>query len=135
MLMPIDGTLRRNERYRGNRAGLKKTAPARERGRILPELRLGEICADRIKPRDLSGSERNQRLRAIILRSGGVGLSKALQLADTPYRGGQDLGLKSKNPLSAAMRRECGEKPNEPVRRNHENASFRSTRDGPPGKQ
>ena len=29
MLMPIDGTLRRNERYRGNRAGLKKTAPAR----------------------------------------------------------------------------------------------------------
>jgi hypothetical protein len=75
MLMPADGTLRRNERYRGNRAGLKKTATVRERGRILPELRLGDICADRIKPRDLSGSGRNQRLRAIILRSGGVGLS------------------------------------------------------------
>src|SRR6202171_6670477 len=40
--------------------------------RILPELRLAEICADRIKPRDFEGSAPNQRRLAIIFRSGGV---------------------------------------------------------------
>jgi hypothetical protein len=41
-------------------------------GRILPELSLAEICADRIKPRDFEGSAPNQRRLAIIFRSGGV---------------------------------------------------------------
>jgi hypothetical protein len=40
--------------------------------RIFPELRLGEICVERIKPRDLRGSAPDQRRLAIILRSGGV---------------------------------------------------------------
>jgi hypothetical protein len=40
--------------------------------RILSELRLAEICADRIKPRDFEGSAPNQRRLAIIFRWGGV---------------------------------------------------------------
>src|ERR1700736_854583 len=40
--------------------------------RILPELRLAEICADRIKPGNFEGSAPNQRRLAIIFRSGGV---------------------------------------------------------------
>src|ERR1700724_1809025 len=54
--------------------------------RILPELRLAEICAEGIKPRDFEGSAPNQRRLAIIFRLGGVARFRRMPGLTKSYR-------------------------------------------------